>query len=153
MKWRPAEESPRPQSDCFIGDAIQIEHDFVGRTNFITHMEIKIHTERFWRCHDLATTVPCRVVSLIVGARRLFFKHEIVVDKRGTHYGHTQETLVLLSNPNVYKRLRKQFVRRETFDDEVVKALEASITKSLLRGGRGSRWVEVKRGRCSRLEY
>lgn len=106
----------------------------------------------------MATIIPRRIVSFQVDGRRLFFVHEIAVDRRGTHYGDTCEHLCLIRNPREYKRLRKQFVRKDTLDDDIIKALAVSKTKCLYRGGdmssiRYNKWSEIKGGRCHSLEY
>ena len=116
-------------------------------------METKIHTERFERYHHWASIIPYWVISFVVNGRRLFFRHSIAVDRRGTHYGDTCEDLILIKNPTEYRRLRKQFVRRGTIDDSVIKALEASKTKCLCRGDKMSKWRESKRGRSCLLKY
>ncbi len=121
-------------------------------------MEIKVHTEKFKRCHYWASVIPNKIISFMVGNRRLFFHHELAVDRRGTHYGDSCEHLSLIKNPTEYKRLRKQFVRRDIFDDNVIKALESSKTKCLYRSGDisdigSSKWNELKGGRCYPLEY
>ena len=121
-------------------------------------MEIKIHTEKFKACHHEASVIPYRVISFKVGSQRLFFHHSIAVDRRGSHYGDTCESLSLIKNPREYRRLRKQFVRRGTIGDDVIKALTASRSKSLYRGGDESsidksKWSEIVEGRCHRLDY
>ena len=122
-------------------------------------MEIKIHTERFKAERHWATVIPCRVISFKVDNRRLFFKHEIAVDRRGTHYGETCEWLSLIKNPTEYRRLRKLFVRRGTIDEDVIFALEASRTKCLYRSGsldspiEENKWYELFQGRCHTLKY
>lgn len=116
-------------------------------------METKIHKERFEKCHHWASIIPHWVVSFVVHGRRLFFRHSIAVDRRGTHYGDTCESLTLIKNPTEYRRLRKQFVRRGSMDDSVIKALEASKTKCLYRGDEKSKWRESKDGRSCYLKY
>lgn len=122
-------------------------------------MEIKIHSERFKTDHHWASVIPYRIISFKVGSHRLFFHHSIAVDRRGTHYGDTCECLGLIKNPREYRRLRKQFVRRGTIGDDVIKALTASHSKCLYRGGglespvEQNRWNESVRGRCHPLEY
>jgi hypothetical protein len=122
-------------------------------------MEIKVHTEKFEKNHHWASCNPHRVISFKVGERRLFFHHGIAVDNRGSHYGETCEGLSLIKNPREYKRLRKQFVRKEEFDDLVVKALEKSNTKSLSRfymsyeENGSERWCERFLFRSQPLDY
>lgn len=121
-------------------------------------MEIKIHEELFRRDDHWATVIPHRVISFLVDGRRLFFKHIIAVDRRGSHYGDTCEHLELIKNPNQYRQLRQMFVRRGTIDDHTVDALKVSTTKCLYRGGSfgiSSRtpWSELREGRVHRLEY
>jgi hypothetical protein len=112
-------------------------------------METKIHTERFKVDLHWASVIPYRVISFNVGNRRLFFKHVIAVDRRGSHYGYTCESLSLIKNPREYKRLRKQFMRRGTIGEDVILALEASRTKCLGRSGsldspvEESKWYEL----------
>jgi len=69
-------------------------------------MEIKIHSEKFKRDHHWASIIPNWIISFKVGDRRLFFRHSIAVDRRGTHYGDTCEHLSLIKNPREYQRLR-----------------------------------------------
>jgi hypothetical protein len=121
-------------------------------------METKIHTERFKTDHHWASTIPYRVISFKVGDRRLFFRHSIAVDRRGSHYGDACESLSLIKNPREYRTLRKQFVRRGTINDDVIKALAASRTKCLYRSGEESsidksRWGESFEHRCYPLDY
>ncbi len=122
-------------------------------------MEIKIHTERFTRDHHWASLIPYRVISFKVEGRRLFFRHTIAVDNRGSHYGDTCESLGLIKNPREYRRLRKQFVRRGTIGDDVIKALAVSRTKCLYRSGglespiERNKWGESVGHRCHPLDY
>jgi len=122
-------------------------------------MEIKIHSVRFETDRNWATVIPHRIISFRIGDRRLFFHHSIVVDRRGSHYGQSCEYICMIKNPNEYKRLRQQFVRRGSLDDSVIKALMVSRTKSLSRCGsldfplEASRWREHKGGRSYRLDY
>lgn len=122
-------------------------------------METKIHTERFKADQHWATVIPYRVISFKVGSRRLFFRHSIAVDRRGTHYGQTCESLSLIKNPSEYKHLRKQFVRRGTIGEDVILALKVSSTKCLYRQGdldfpvEKDKWGESFRGRCRTLNY
>jgi hypothetical protein len=122
-------------------------------------MEIKIHAVKFRTCHHEASVVPYRIISFKVGSQRLFFHHSIAVDRRGSHYGDTCESLGLIKNPREYRRLRKQFVGRGTIGDDVIKALTVSRSKCLYRGGglespvEKSKWSEIVGGRCHRLDY
>ncbi len=122
-------------------------------------MEIKIHSEKFERHSHRATVIPHRIISFKVGGRRLFFHHSVAVDRRGTHYGDTCESLTLIKNPNEYKRLRKQFVRKGQLGDEAIRALGASRTKCLGRAGgldfpvEDSKWYERFGFRCRSLSY
>ena len=110
---------------------------YIETTHIIETMEIKIHTEEMKRSPFCGTMCPRRVISFIVGGRRLFFLHIITVDRRGTHYGDDSEELILIKNPNKYKRLRKSFVRRSSLGDDILKSLDESSTKSLRR------WVDA----------
>lgn len=122
-------------------------------------MEIKIHSERFKIDHHWASVIPFRVISFKVGSRRLFFNHMVAVDRRGSHYGETCESLSLIKNPRDYLRLRKQFVRRESIGDDVIKALTVSRSKCLYRQGglespvEKNKWGESVEGRWHSLEY
>ena len=122
-------------------------------------MEIKIHSERFKTDHHWASVIPFRIISFKVEGRRLFFNHMVAVDRRGSHYGETCESLSLIKNPRDYLRLRKQFVRRETIGDDVIKALAVSRSKCLYRQGglefpvEKNKWGESVEGRWHSLEY
>lgn len=116
-------------------------------------METKIHTEKFKRNHHWASIIPHWVISFVVDGRRLFFRHSIAVDRRGSHYGDTCESLTLIKNPTEYRRLRKQFVRRSDIDDSVILALKASKTKCLYRGDEKNKWRESRGGLSCYLEY
>lgn len=129
------------------------------KENIQMKMETKIHAERFVRDNHWASIIPHRIISLKVGGRRLFFRHVIAVDRRGTHYGHTCEELVLIKNPTEYRALRKQFVRRGTIGEDVIPALKASRSKCLYRQGgleapvEKNKWGETFKGRWLSLKY
>lgn len=96
---------------------------------------VKVHAQ--WRipCEHEASNLDVRVVSLVIDGERLFFRHEIIIDHRGTHYGQLDEAYRLITSPAEKRHFRHRFIGRDGLDDSAVDAIRQSATRSIVRGG------------------
>jgi len=98
-------------------------------------IEVKVHSRHTYRIEHYAANVPVTILSINHDGKRLFLRHETIVDCRGSHYGQADEYYKLITNPEKRQRLRKKFVGRELITDDVLTAINKSTSKVIHRSG------------------